>query len=116
MLDGESGSQFYWIAGFNFVKTLKAICRFEADFNYWTKLVFAPRIMKKACKEDGIPDKLYTKKGTHCDNATMSKVFFCDLSRIMRHPSEITDTDLGECYNRMAHPPTSIATQSWGGP
>ena len=104
------------IAGVTFVNKLRAICLFEADFNYWTKLVFARRMMKKAREEDGIPDEVYAKKGSHCDDATMSKVFFCDLSRIMRHPAAITEADLGECYDRMAHPPTSIAMQSWGVP
>ena len=46
----------------------------------------------------------------------MIKVFFCDLSRITRHPAAITEADLGECYNRMAHPTTSIVMQSWGVP
>ena len=32
----------------------------------------------------------------------------------MRHLSAITETDLGECYDKMAHPPTSIEMQSWG--
>ena len=100
------------ITGVPFVNKLRAICLFEADFNYWTTLIFAQRIMKKACEGGGIPDKVYAKKGSHCDDATMTKVFFCDLFRITRHPSAITKTDLGECYDRMAHPPTSIAMQS----
>ena len=56
----------------------------------------------------------YAKKDSHCDDTIMTKVVFCDLSRIMRHPAVITEVDFGECYDRMAHPPTSIAMQSWG--
>ena len=104
------------IAGVTFVNKLRAICLFEADFNYWTKLIFARRMMKKVRKDGGIPDKIYSKKGSHCDDATMTKTFFTDSSRIMRHPAAITEADLGECYDRMAHPPTSIAMQSWGVP
>ena len=66
--------------------------------------------------EDRISDEVYAKKGSHCDDATMSEVFFCDFSRIMRYPAVITEADLGECYDRMAHPPTSIVMQSWGVP
>ena len=69
-------------------------------------------MMKKACKEDEIPNKVYANKGNHCDDAPMYMAFVCDLSRIMRHPAAITEADLGECYDRMAHPPTSIAIQS----
>ena len=104
------------IADVTFVNKLRAIYLFEADFNYWTKLDFAQRTMKKAREDDGILDNVYAKKGSHCDDATMSKVFFYYLSRIMRHPSAITEADLGECYDRMEHPPTSIAMQSWGVP
>ena len=104
------------IAGVTFVNKLRAICLFEADFNYWNKLIFARRMMRKTREEGGIPDEVYAKNGSHCDNATMTKVFFCDLSRIMRHPAAITEADLGECYDRRAHPPTSIAMQSWGVP
>ena len=71
-------------------------------------------MMKKAHEEDDIPNKVYAKKGSHCDNATMTKVFFCDLSRITRHPAATTEVDIRECYDRRAHPPTSIAMQSWG--
>ena len=104
------------IAGVIFVNKLGAISLFEVDSNYWTNLIFAQRTRKKAHEEGGIPDEVYAEKGSHCDNATMTKVFFCDLSRIMRHPAAITEADLGECYDRMAHPPTSIAMQSWGVP
>ena len=104
------------IAGVIFVNKLRAICLFEADFNYWTKLIFAQRMMKKAREEGGIPDEVYSKKGSHFDDATMTKTFFTNSSRIMRHPATITEADLGECYDRMAHPPKSIAMQSWGGP
>ena len=71
-------------------------------------------MVKKARKEDRSLDKVYAKKGSYCDDAMMSKMFFCNLSRIMRHPATITEADLGECYDRMVHPPTSITMQSWG--
>ena len=71
---------------------------------------------KKAREKGSIPDEVYAKKGSHCDDVTTIKVFFCDLSRNRKHPAAITETTLGERYDRMAHPPTSIAIQSWGVP
>ena len=44
-------------------------------------------MMKRACKEGNIPDKVYVIKGSHCDDATMPK-----------------------------SSPTSIAIESWGDP
>ena len=67
---------------------------------------------KKTHEEDRIPDKVYAKKDSHCDDVTMSKVFFCDLSRIIRQPAAITEADIVECHDRMAHPPTSIVMHS----
>jgi len=104
------------IAGVTFVNKLRATCLFEADFNYWTKLIFACRKMKKAREEGGLPDNIYFRAGGHYDDATMTKVMFCDHSKIMRHPAAISEADLGECFDRMAHPPTSLAMQSWGLP
>ena len=95
------------------VTKLRIICLSEADFNYWTKLIFARRMTKKAHNKDSIPDEVYAKKDSHYDDATMTNVFFCDLSKIMRHPAVITEADLGECYDRMARPLTTLAMQSW---
>jgi len=104
------------IAGVTFVNKCRARCLFEVDFNYWTKLIFACRMMKKAREEGGLPGDIYFRAGGHCDDATMTKVMFCDHSKIMRHPAAISEANLGECYDRMAHPPTSLAMQSWGLP
>ena len=63
------------IAGVTFVNKLGAICIFEADFNYLTKLVFAQKMTKKDCEKDIIPDKVYANKDSHSDDAAMTKVF-----------------------------------------
>ena len=112
----ESQSSWKKIAGVTYVNKLRAICLFEADFNYWTKLVFARRMMKKAREEGGLPDDIYSRAGGHCDDATMTKVMFCDDLKIIRHPAAIFEADLEECYDWMAHLPTSLAVQSWGLP
>ena len=52
--------------------------------------------------------KFIPRKAT-TDGMSMTKVFFCDLFRITRHPVAITEADLGECHDRMAHPPSNIA-------
>ena len=70
----------------------------------------------KARDKGGLPNDIYSKVGGHCDDATITKIMFADHSKIMRHPAAISEADLGECYDRMAHPPTSLAMQSWGLP
>ena len=96
------------------VTKLRVIYLFEANFSYWTTLIFTCRIMKKARDEDDIPDEVYAKNGSHYSDVTMTKVFFYGLSKIMRHPSAITEADLGKCNDRMAHTPTSKAMESCG--
>ena len=102
------------ICGNNFVNKLRAICLFEADFNWWQKLVFAKRMMRLAGEKSLIPDELFAKRGSHCNNATMSKTFFCDASKIMHHPAALEEEDFEQCYDRTAHPPQAIALRSWG--
>ena len=46
----------------------------------------------------------------------MVKRTFCDMVRILHHPAGISELDFGDCYDRMAHPPTSLALQSFGVP
>ena len=104
------------IAGNNFVHKLRAICLFEADFNWWNKLIFAKRMMKQASDCGTIPDEHFAKKGSHCNNANLCKRFFCDISRVLHWPASMQQSDFGECYDRAAHAPTSIAMQAWGTP
>jgi hypothetical protein len=46
----------------------------------------------------------------------ITKQFFCDSSRVLRRPAGLGECDFGSCYDRAAHPPTSIALQCWGIP
>jgi len=48
--------------GNNYVHRLRAICLFEADFNWWCKLIFARRMMKQAGEKGMIPPELYASK------------------------------------------------------
>jgi len=50
------------ICGNNFVHKLRAICLFEADFNWWNKLVFAKRMMINVAEEELIPYEIFSKK------------------------------------------------------
>ena len=69
------------IMGNTYVNKLRAICLFEADFNWLNKLIFAKRMMQLADECNAIPEGIFSRKGRHCDSAAMSKTFFfCDGS------------------------------------
>jgi hypothetical protein len=104
------------IIGNVFAHKLRAICLLEANFNWWNKLIFAKRMMHQAVCDGSIPQKCFAKKNSHCNNAVLTKQFFCDSSRSLHHLTGLGECDFGDCYNRAAHPPTSIALQSWGIP
>ena len=51
-----------------------------------------------------------------CNDATMTKVFFADVSKVMHHPASITMNDFGDCYDRSAHTIQSVALRAHGIP
>jgi len=104
------------ICGNNYVNKLRAICLFEADFNWWNKLIFARRMMHSAKGNESVPDELFSTAGSQTMDAIMSKTFFGDVSKVLHHPASIGGADLGDCYDCGAHPPTSIGMQAWGVP
>jgi hypothetical protein len=69
-----------------------------------------------AREKEQIPIECFAKKGSNCINAVMTKIMFCDESRTHHHPTCIGGNNFGDCYDRVAHPPASIALQSFGIP
>jgi hypothetical protein len=104
------------ILGNVFVHKLHTICLLEADFNWWNKLIFAKRMMQQANQEGSIPQECFAKKNSHCNHAMLTKQFFCNSLRVLHHPASLVECNFGDCYDRAAHAPTSIALQSWGIP
>ena len=104
------------ILGIVFLHKLWAICLLEADLNWWNKLIFAKRMMHQAIQDGRIPRECYAKKHSHCNYAILTKQFFCDSSWSLHHPAGLGECDFGDRYDRAAHPPMSIALQSWGIP
>ena len=104
------------ILGNVFVHKLCTIYLLEADFNWWNKLIFAKRMMHQAIAAGSIPQECFAKKYSHCNHVVLTKQFFCDSSRVLHHPAGLGECDFGDCYDRAAHPWTSIALQSWGIP
>ncbi len=71
-------------------------------------------MMLSAQHKGKIPIKCFVKKGSSCLNAVMTKIMMCDEPRTHHHPTCIGGKNFGDCYDRVPHPPASIALQSWG--
>jgi hypothetical protein len=72
--------------------------------------------MQQATQDGHIPQECFAKKHSQCNHAVLTKQVFCDSSWSLHHPAGLGECNFGDCYDRTAHPPTSIALQSWGIP
>jgi len=96
-----------------YLSKLRAICLFEADFlDWWNELIFARRNVSNAADDDLLPAKHFAKKGSHGVNVVMCKPFFCDISKVIHWPIGLEGVDFNQCYDCIAHQPTSIVLQS----
>jgi hypothetical protein len=102
------------IVGNNFVYKLQAICLLEADFNWINKIIFARCMIGTALEQNLIPGERFSKKGSNCINAVMTKIFICDESRIHHHDACIASNDFGDCYDRATHPIAALLLRSFG--
>jgi hypothetical protein len=62
-----------------------------------------------ALERNLIPGKYFSKKGSNCINATMTKIFICNESRIRHHDACIACNNFGDCYDQAAHPIAAIS-------
>jgi hypothetical protein len=97
------------IVGNNFVHKLWAICLLEADFNWINKVIFAKQMIGSALKRNLIPGECFSKKGSNCIIAIMTKIFICNKSRIHHHAACIVGNDFGDCYDWATQPIAAIS-------
>ncbi len=69
-----------------------------------------------ALEQNLIPGECFSKKGSNCINAVMTKIFICDGSRIHHHDACIAGNDFGDCYDQSAHPIAALSLRSFGVP
>jgi hypothetical protein len=73
-------------------------------------------MMNSALDENLIPLECFAKKGSNCVNAVMTKIMYCNESRMHHHPMIVLCNDFADCYNRVALPVAAVALQSFGIP
>ena len=95
------------------IDKMRAICLFEADFNYLNKYVFAKQMMNKAFEAEIVPSEQFAKRGSQANQGVLASVLVCDMSRTQHRTAAIASVDLADCYDSVAHPIVSIALQSF---
>eukprot|EP00986_Skeletonema_menzelii_P018773 scaffold26710_cov113-Skeletonema_menzelii.AAC.2 len=86
-----------------FVNKLRAICLFEADFNYVLKAIFAKRMMSNLNQARLLPPEQHAKAHSGATNATMNRLLYQDINRTLHWPYAVASVDLGDCYDAMYH-------------
>ena len=98
------------------IDKLRAICLFEADFNWVLKKIYAQRMMDNARKHDLVPPEIFATAGQSAPDATMAKLMFTDVCRTKHLNHAVASVDLGQCYDAVAHGFCSLALQAFGVP
>ena len=66
------------IIGNIFLHKLWAICLLEADFNWVNKMMYAKQMIGTALERKLIPGECFSKSGSNCISAVMTKIFIID--------------------------------------
>jgi hypothetical protein len=104
------------VIGNNFVHKMQAICLLEADYNWMNKIIFAKRMIGMALERKLIPGECFSKRGSNCISAVMTKILICDESRIHHHDAVFEGCNFADCYDRIAHNIAGISLWAWGIP
>ena len=99
-----------------FINKLRAICLFEADFNYVLKVIFAQRMMGNLNREKLLPLEQHAKAYSGAKNATMNRLLYQDIHRTLHWPYAIASVDLGDCYDALYHGWSAISLLAAGVP
>ena len=93
---------------------LRTIGTLEADFNQNAALHFSKRMMQAGLDHDAIPESQYAKKGNRSIEAAIVKNLYFDYLRTMKSNGAFLAMDLENCFDRMAHPISSLCAQRLG--
>lgn len=97
-----------------YIEKLRAICLFEADFNWISKILFAKRMMTNARAMGIHPPEHFAVAGTDPNDAVMVSVLSHDIHRTLHVTFSESSADFGDCYDCVAHPICSIGLQAFG--
>ena len=99
-----------------YIHKLRAICLFEADFNWLQKIIFAQRMIRNARGKKIIPPEQCATAGVDSNQGSMLKVFHCDSYRTMHVPYSVISADLANCYDAVNHAVAALALLAFGVP
>ena len=66
-------------------------------------MIFAKRMIGMASEKKLIPGECFSKRGSNCISAVMTKICICNESRIHHQDMVLEGCNFAECYERIAH-------------
>ena len=99
-----------------YINKLRAICLFEADFNWLQKIIFAKRMIGNARKTSIIPPEQCATPGVDANQGSMMKILHCDVHRTLHVPYSVVSADLANCYDAVNHAVAALALLCFGVP
>ena len=91
------------VAGNCMVTQLWSIQLYEANYNWFNKLIFHDMAMKALQGSGFLPEEHFSQKESLAEDACFDKILTLDLARQSRRPLSITSVDAAQCYDRVNH-------------
>ena len=104
------------VAGKIDIDKLRAICLYEADFNWILKLIFSKRMMANARQQDLLQDEIFAVSGSGSVPAVVCGVIWTDIARNSNRSMAVNSVDLGQCFDAIDHSMASLSMQAFGVP
>ena len=102
------------VAGDCLVSKLRSIQLYEADYNWFNKLVFNDKAMSALQSTGLMPEEHFSQKQSLAEDAVFDKVLTLDLSRQSRLPMALVSIDAAQCYDRVNHTMMSLVWLALG--
>lgn len=95
---------------------LRAILLLEADFNGANKTFFRKRMIDRLEDSKQLPDELFARRETEVIEVALNRILLSDIAHQKKRTLAITGADVAYCYDCVAHPFASLASQKVGMP
>ena len=101
--------------GLIYIHRLRAIHVVEAELQFFSKIIYAKRMVKVAEKHNAITDEQYGgRKGRRAQSVVLNKILYYAISHQKRMDAAFLDNDAKACYDRIVPSLAGIETRKWG--
>ena len=105
------------IEGKPYIHKFRTIHVVESELQYFSKIIYAKRMMKLAERENIITDDQYGGRAQRqATSAVLNKVLYYAICRQIHMPCAFMDDDAKACYDRIIPNLAEIESRKWGVP